>query len=270
MMDELSHIKKIAAKKKWGQNFLIRPDILDKIVKAASINQETCIIEIGPGPGSLTSWLLQTPAKAIYAIEKDFSMEPYLEKIASPKLHLLFSDALKIKFWEIGGSPRSLISNLPYNIATPLLLSMLLNASCFNNMVLMFQKEVALRISAKPNTKSYGRLSVLSQLLSKVSYVTDVPPSAFHPQPKVDSAVLKFSPYQKPLYSVNISFLQKLLHHVFHQRRKMLRSSLKGLVKNPVKVLDLSNIDEKRRPESLSLKEFCILSNNAEKIFSFE
>jgi len=265
MANFLSHIKKITAKKKWGQNFLIREDILDKIILAAHIDKETSVIEIGPGPGSLTYCLLKTAAKTIYAIEKDISMRDHLEDLKSSRLHLYFSDALKTTFWELGNTPRSLISNLPYNIATPLLLLMLLNASCFKNMVLMFQKEVALRILAQPNTKAYGRLSVISQLLCKISHVTDVAPNAFHPQPKVNSTVLHFSPYTKPLYNVNIHFLQKLLHHVFQQRRKMLRSNLKNFVDNPIKILDSATIDSTRRPESLSLKEFVLLSNLIER-----
>ncbi len=261
MNELLSYIKNITAKKKFGQNFLICPSILDKIIAAAHINKETSIIEIGPGPGSLTRWILRTSVKSIYTIERDPSMKEYLDSLASPKLHIQFIDALKINFWELGESPRSVVANLPYNVATPLLIKMLSNASCFKHLVLMFQKEVADRILAKPYSKAYGRLSIISQLFSKVSRVTDVPPSAFKPQPKITSSVLQFTPYEKPLYPVHWPTLQRLLHHIFQQRRKMLRSNLKGFIDNPLDVLSIANIDPTRRPETLSLEMFCSLSN---------
>ncbi len=257
-------VRSVRAKKRFGQNFLVQQTILNKIIQASAITPQTSVIEIGPGPGSLTRWLLKTHAKAIHSLEMDRDMLPFLEPLVDDVLSLHFTDALKEDFWQLGNAPRTVVSNLPYNIATPLLIKMIEHRQAFQRMVLMFQKEVADRIVAQPDTSSYGRLAVLCQVCCKVSKVTDVPPSAFVPQPKVDSAVVSLEPYDKPLHPVDIPSLQRLLHHVFQKRRKMLRGSLKGFVDEPIDLLTRCDIDPKKRPESLTLEEFCRLAQACE------
>lgn len=266
-------IKDLAAKKSFGQNFLVREDILDAILAAAQLTPSTHVIEIGPGPGSLTRWILHAGPASLTVIEKDTRMAAFLEPlledgdgvcpVGGGPMILRFGDALDIPFWDMGGVPRVVVANLPYNVATPLLLKMLENRRAFSHMVLMFQKEVAERLLASPSTSAYGRLSVLSQLLCRVEHVITVPPSAFSPSPKVMSMVVKLTPYAAPRFTVDVPHLQALLHHVFQQRRKMLRASLKGFVRDPLEILKAAGVEPTLRPENLTLEAFCALARQS-------
>lgn len=258
----------IRADKSFGQHFLHEVGVIEKILRFASPLAGRHIIEIGPGPGALTKALLKTDIASLHAVEIDPRMLPGLEALVAEncgRMTVTHRDALKLDVTALAPVPRAIVANLPYNVATPLLVGWLeaihaQGADAFERLTLMFQKEVAERIAAKPGTKDYGRLSVFSQWLCKVEYGFDIAPGCFTPPPKVTSAVLRLTPYPKPLYPADKAILEKLLAAGFNQRRKMLRSALKSAVAQPEPVLEIVGIDPTRRAETLSVEEWCRLS----------
>lgn len=255
------------ADKSYGQHFLHEAGVIDRIVRFAEPLSGRHVIEIGSGPGALTRALLKSEAASITAVEIDPRMLPGLEALANAsagRMSVTHADALTLDVTALCPSPRVVVANLPYNVATPLLLGWLDSIhmegqGAFERLTLMFQKEVAGRISAAPGGKEYGRLSVLSQWLCAVEYGFDIPPGCFTPPPKVTSGVLRLAPYPAPLFPADKAILEKLLAAGFNQRRKMLRSALKPSLPEAESVLNAAGIDPTRRAETLSVAEWCIL-----------
>jgi len=260
----------LSAKKSLGQNFLLDLNITDKIIREV-INHnrkdfsDTTLFEIGPGPGGLTRSILKSDAKKLIALEYDSRAIEALQSLkeaAQGTLEIIQADALKINLMDLSVAPRAIVANLPYNIATPLLINWLKlirdDENAFQSMSLMFQKEVADRILAKPETKAYGRLSIISQWLCRVSNIYDLPPSAFTPPPKVNSAIVHFIPKELPEDAPDFSAVEKVTATAFNQRRKMIRSSLKEYMP----VIEKLGIDPAKRAENLSVEDFLAIAKH--------
>ncbi len=221
-------------------------------------------IEIGPGPGGLTRALLETDAVRVIAIEHDercIAALAELESAEGGRLELVHGDALELDIAELaGGAPCRIVANLPYNIATPLLIGWLGQASAFHSMTLMFQKEVAQRLGAPTGDSSYGRLSVITAWLCEVELLFDISPKAFVPPPKVTSTVIHLTPRPEPLAPARMPDLERVTGAAFGQRRKMLRSSLKSLFDDPVSVLENLKIPPTARAEELDVEQFCAVA----------
>ena len=247
--------------KSWGQNFIFDLNLTRKIARAANLSSNETIFEIGPGPGALTRALFIEGAGKIIAIERDkraITALSELVDICNGKLELISDDALKVPINKMGVLPRRIVANLPYNIATQLLLNWLLTPNAFKAITVMVQKEVAMRICAKPGNSSYGRLSIITQWLACPKMLFDIPASAFHQKPKVTSTLLEIIPRAQPLFPAKRQILEKITAHAFGQRRKMLRSSLKKVGGDDL--LLATNIDPTLRPENLSIEDFCRLA----------
>jgi len=255
---------KLDARRKLGQNFLLDLNLTGRIAREAMINPDQTVIEIGPGPGGLTRAILMTGAKQLIAIEKDpraiAALQPLVEA-SQGRLRIIEGDALDISVHEYGTpeQPVQIIANLPYNIATPLLIGWLDHISHFSSLTLMFQREVAERIAASPNTGAFGRLSIICQWLTETRHCFDIPPSAFVPPPKVTSSVVRLVPRQAPLFPAKQDTLQHVAKTAFNQRRKMLRASLKSL--GGQQLLDQAGISGEKRPEQLDIPDFCAIAN---------
>ena len=247
--------------KSWGQNFIFDLNLTRKIARAANLSSNETIFEIGPGPGALTRALFMEGAEKIIAIEKDkraITALSELVDICNGKLELISDDALKVPINKMGILPRKVVANLPYNIATQLLLNWLQTPNAFKAITIMVQKEVAMRICAKPGSSNYGRLSIITQWLTRPKMLFDIPASAFHPKPKVTSTLLEIIPRSQPLFPAKRQILEKITAQAFGQRRKMLRSSLKKVGGDDL--LLATNIDPTLRPENLSIEDFCRLA----------
>ena len=251
------------ADKSLGQHFLLDLNLCARIVRAAGDVTQGTTIEIGPGPGGLTRALLAAGAH-VMAIEKDARCLPLLAELASAypgRLDVISADALKLRAAEIGAAPRRIVANLPYNIATELLLGWLEDITAFESLTLMFQREVALRLAAPPGSKTYGRLSVMTQWLCEVALAFDVNPRAFTPTPAVDSTVVSLTPRATPLAPAARKTLERVTASAFGQRRKMLRQSLKTLGVDAIALCAKAGVDPTARAETLSVEEFCALAN---------
>jgi len=247
--------------KSWGQNFIFDLNLTRKIARAANLSSNETIFEIGPGPGALTRALFIEGAGKIIAIERDkraITALSELVDICNGKLELISDDALKVPINKMGVLPRRIVANLPYNIATQLLLNWLQTPNAFKAITIMVQKEVAMRICAKPGSSNYGRLSIITQWLTRPKMLFDIPASAFHPKPKVTSTLLEIIPRSQPLFPAKRQILEKITAQAFGQRRKMLRSSLKKVGGDDL--LLATNIDPTLRPENLSIEDFCRLA----------
>ncbi|OJW47946.1 MAG: hypothetical protein BGO67_08735 [Alphaproteobacteria bacterium 41-28] len=256
-------IRALRAKKRLGQNFLSDPHILKRIVECAGSLEGRSVIEIGPGPGGLTREIIKHPCKAIILIEQDERCIPYLEALKphfAGDFSLLNADALTVPLHTFGSAPRKIIANLPYHISVPLLLQMLQHMDDFESLTLMFQKEVAARLTAAPNTSDYGRLSVMCQWKANVKKIFDLPPGAFIPAPKITSTVVQLIP-RSPREDVSWDALEAVTRAAFGQRRKMLRASLKGLIPSPQSFLEEADINPEQRAEDLTVEEFCSLAS---------
>ncbi|QNT79623.1 16S rRNA (adenine(1518)-N(6)/adenine(1519)-N(6))-dimethyltransferase RsmA [Entomobacter blattae] len=246
------------ARKSLGQHFLLDPNITRHIVSLAGDISGRFVAEIGPGPGGLTRALLETTAQQVVAVEIDeravrasqFLTQFYPEN----KLKVIEADALKTDLPPLLPAPRQIIANLPYNIGTPLLVRWLKQADQWEQMVLMFQEEVALRICAPPNTPHYGRLAVLTQWIAQCSISMHIAAGAFSPPPKVRSAVVRIIPYKKQPAPNLFKAMETITAAAFGQRRKMLRRSLAAL--NGKMLLESAGIEDTRRGETLTIAEF--------------
>lgn len=250
-----------SAKKSLGQNFLLDLNLTRRIARAAGDLAVGTTIEIGPGPGGLTRALLLEGAGQVIAIERDRRAAQALAPLVNAAegcLLLIEGDALTMQVADLGDAPRRVVANLPYNIATRLLLRWLETPARFESFTLMFQKEVADRLIAGPGDDAYGRLSVLVGWLCEVSKVTDVPPSAFTPPPKVWSSVVRLAPRVEPLAPADRRTLERITEAAFAQRRKMLRQSLKRFGGDAL--LEAAGIEPTLRPERLPIKDFCALA----------
>ena len=251
--------------KSLGQNFLFDLNLTDKIVKNSEPICPT-VIEIGPGPGGLTRSILKKKPNVLYTIDKDKQSEKMLtdiKKIYRDNLIIITDDALHYPIWELGDSPRQVIANLPYNTGTKMLTSWLKHIQHFDLLTLMFQKEVADRIIAKPGSKNYGRLSILTNWLTKSKKLFDIPSEAFIPRPKITSSVIQLKPLHKPLYDVSFESIEKITQMAFSQRRKMIKTSLKKV--NGQIILKELNISPNLRPENLSIIDFCKIAKKTYK-----
>ncbi|HVY54134.1 MAG TPA: 16S rRNA (adenine(1518)-N(6)/adenine(1519)-N(6))-dimethyltransferase RsmA [Thermodesulfobacteriota bacterium] len=253
-------------RKSLGQNFLKDPGVIDRIIEAAELSADDRVIEIGPGMGALTRALAEKAGKVI-AIEKDERVITPLRKILEPypNAEVVHADCLKIDFRDFySGRKLKAVSNLPYSISTPVLIKLLEDRGIFSSLVLMLQLEVGQRITATPGGRQYGSLSVLVQTYMDVKILFRVPPSAFWPKPKVDSAVLKFVPLIRPRVPLTDERIhERVLRAAFSSRRKMLGNSLRSLLPAEAaeSVLAACGIERSRRAETLSIKEFGLLAN---------
>ncbi len=262
--------------KALGQNFLIEPKFIKKIVEAAEIEEHQAVIEIGPGIGALTESLAEKAAEVI-ALELDRSLIDVLNDIFRDKtnVHVVYGDALKVDFDQLveeklgkEAMPYKVVANLPYYITTPIIMRLLEGGFHFSSLVLMVQKEVARRMSALPGTKEYGALSIGVQYYCKPQFITTVPPTVFYPQPEVDSAVIRLDKREHPAVDViDEKVFFNLVKASFGQRRKTLLNALSSSAYRLKKeewqqLLEGSRLDPKRRGETLSLEEFAALANN--------
>ena len=250
----------LQAKKALGQNFLFDLTLTGRIAAAARSLSGT-VIEIGPGPGGLTRALLMAGAERVIAVEKDrraLAFLGHLQQAAGPALELIEADALTFPAWQAGEAPRRIIANLPYNIATPLLLGWLRHAEAFEEMILMFQREVAERITAAPNSRAYGRLAVLTGWLAEAEMLFDIAPEAFVPPPKITSTLVRITPRPTPLFDCQQADLEWVTQTAFSQRRKMLRASFKKY--GGAELLASLGINPKARPQELAIESFCKLA----------
>jgi 16S rRNA (adenine1518-N6/adenine1519-N6)-dimethyltransferase len=255
----------LITKKSLGQHFLLDNGILEKIVQTADITNRSIVLEVGPGPGGLTRALIQTPAPTIIALEKDERCIHALTSLTQkfPHLQVYSQDALDANLRNYGKSNHEflIVANLPYNISVALLLKWLELGNFVYQMVLMFQKEVALRLCAKPMTKEYGRLSVITQWHCHITHQFDIKPGSFYPPPKVVSSVVRLTPRFISDYSIR-PFLEKITFTAFNQRRKMLRSSLQQLGPLAVEALKMSGLSPSARAEELTVEDFLSLSKH--------
>jgi 16S rRNA (adenine1518-N6/adenine1519-N6)-dimethyltransferase len=256
----------LSARKALGQNFLLDLNLTAKIARQAGDLSACDVLEIGPGPGGLTRGLLAEGARHVVAIEKDERCLAALAEVAEHypgRLTVLQGDALDIDPLPHLTPPVRVVANLPYNVGTELLIRWLTPdvwPPFWTSLTLMFQKEVAQRITADRGTKSYGRLSILAQWRCEVRMAMQIPPEAFTPPPKVTSAVVHLERREKPLFEADAHVLERVVAKAFNQRRKMLRASLRGLAPDIESILQGVGIPPTDRAENVSVEEFCRLA----------
>jgi 16S rRNA (adenine1518-N6/adenine1519-N6)-dimethyltransferase len=248
-------------KKYLGQHFLRDREILNKIALLKKIKNET-VVEIGPGKGALTEMIINQKPRKLIIIEKDKSLLPYLSKIKnknSKEIEIIIGDALSINYEELSKDKIILIANLPYNIASTLIIKLVKKSDIFKSMVLMVLKEVAERLSAKVSSKEYGRISVLMQTQSVIKKCFDVSPDKFFPKPNVFSTVIKIEIKKK--IEFNYQKLDEILKISFAQRRKTIKNNLKKLEMNVEKKIKECGLSPNLRPQDIRPEEFIKLSN---------
>lgn len=256
----------LGARKSLGQNFLFDLNLTRRIARSAAPLEGFTIVEIGPGPGGLTRALLMEGAAKVIAVERDERALPALAEISAAypgRLSVIAADALAVDWSSVVAGPAKIVANLPYNIATVLLTGWLAQNAWppwFSSLTLMFQKEVAERIVARPGGKDFGRLAVLCQWRCTAKKLFDVNRSAFTPAPKVTSSVVQLLPRQSPEVSCAVTDLEKVTATAFGQRRKMLRSSLRGAFAAPETVLAELGINPELRAEQLQVNDFARLA----------
>jgi len=257
----------LSAKKSLGQNFLLDLNLTARIARSAGDLKDATVVEVGPGPGGLTRALLALGAKRVIAIERDERAVAALEEIAQAypgRLDVVAADAMTFDPRPLlGGARAKIIANLPYNIATPLLIGWLSTEPWppwFDEMILMFQREVAERIVAEVGDAAYGRLAVFAGWRTQAKILFDVAPSAFVPPPKVTSSVVRLSPRTAP-EPCSRELLEKITEAAFGQRRKMLRQSLKSTGVDPAILLAAAGIDPTRRAETVAVSGFVAMAN---------
>jgi len=256
----------LSAKKSLGQNFLLDLNLTAKIARSAGNLSSADVLEVGPGPGGLTRGLLAEGARHVLAVEKDTRAMAALDEIAAHypgRLEVLNADALKIDAGALLSPPIKVVANLPYNVGTELLVRWLTPQSWppfWESLTLMFQKEVADRIVAKPGSKAYGRLAILAQWRTEPRIVMDLPPEAFTPPPKIRSAVVHLTALPEPRFPAPADVLQHLTATAFQQRRKMLRASLKRLHPEISELLESVGIAPTSRAEEIDVERFCALA----------
>ncbi len=249
----------LAADKRLGQHFLLDLNLTAKIARAAGHLDGVSVIEIGPGPGGLTRALLETDAAKVIAVERDTRCVAALQSLVAAsdgRLELIEADALALNVAALARAPRAIVANLPYNVATPLLLGWLARIPDFVSLTLMFQREVAERLVAAPRTKAYGRLSVMTQWLTEPRLLFDLPARAFTPPPKVDSSVVRLVPRKFEADEPRFAAMERVVAAAFGQRRKMLRAALKTFAPDPITLLEQAGIDPTARAEELDIDSF--------------
>ena len=243
----------IKPKKSLGQNFLIDRNVLEQIVDTVEITNKE-VLEIGPGSGNLTTFILKKNPKKLHVIEKDDELALLLEDTFTNEITIINDDVLKISEDKISSEKLTVFGNLPYNISTEILSKWITNLDekiWFESLVLMFQKEVAERIIAKSNTSKYGRLSILSNWKLNIKKIIDIKPQSFSPRPKIDSTLLLFTPKEKFFELKDAKNLEMITRVFFSQRRKMLKKPFNQVFNNAKEVAEKFNIDLNLRPQNL-------------------
>jgi 16S rRNA (adenine1518-N6/adenine1519-N6)-dimethyltransferase len=260
----------IKAKKSLGQNFLTDRKILEQITSIIPIEGKT-ILEVGPGTGNLTSFILKNNPKKVIVVEKDINLSENLRNTFQNQISVINDDILNINENILFNEKVIVFGNLPYNISTEILSRWIINLKdnfWFNHLVLMFQKEVADRIIANHNTSKYGRLSILCNWKLEIRKICDIKPESFSPKPKIDSSLLFFSP-KKNFYKINDpKNLEKITRIFFSQRRKMLKKPFNQLFNGDKKIIDKLKIDLNLRPQNLDFETYYKLTNEYEKLRS--
>ncbi|WP_341758771.1 16S rRNA (adenine(1518)-N(6)/adenine(1519)-N(6))-dimethyltransferase RsmA [Candidatus Tisiphia endosymbiont of Ditula angustiorana] len=258
--------------KKYGQNFIFDSSLCDKIVRVSDLQENDSVLEVGPGTAGLTRAILSHNPKSLTVVETDARCIPLLTEIRElyPNLHIIHSDASKFDLSTLSHDKThdkiTIISNLPYQIGTELVIKWLKKSYLISSMTLMLQREVVERICGKVGTKSYGRLSIICQLLCSVEKCFDVNPQAFYPAPKVHSAIVRLVPFDNPLTSEVIGKVELITRLAFSERRKMIKSSLKKLTPYIEDLLSQLKIDNSSRSENLSPQDYLSLA----KLYSNE
>ena len=262
---------KIIAKKSLGQNFLIDRNVIEKIITITKIQNKN-ILEIGPGTGNLTEYILQEKPNFLTVIEKDENLCQKLFLRFKDKIKIINNDILKENLEVINSNKKfTVFGNLPYNISTEIICKWVLNLKenyWFDELVLMFQKEVADRIIAKENTSQFGRLAILMNWRLNIKKIFDIGPNSFSPKPKIDSSVLYFTPKNEFRKFKSSKSIEIVTRTFFNQRRKMIKNPLKQLFKNPKEISDKLNIDLNLRPQNLSIIQFYEIISEYEKLRS--
>ena len=259
----------IRAKKSLGQNFLIDKDIIKKIINSGSIENKN-ILEIGPGTGSLTEAILEKKPKSFFVIEKDTYLSNNLKQKFNNQLIIINNDILKVDEKNIINEKFVVFGNLPYNISTEILCKWILNLNknnfWFEELILMFQKEVADRILAKFNTSNYGRLSILANWKLNIKKICDISPNSFFPKPKIESTLLFFSPKSNTVDIDNPKNLEKITRIFFSHRRKMLKKPFNQIFNGNLEILNKLKINLDLRPQNLDLETYYNLTKEYEKL----
>lgn len=253
----------LAARKGLGQHFLLDLNLTRRIARAAGDLSTGTVFEIGPGPGGLTRALLLEGAQRVVAIERDPRCVEALSDLVEAsegRLEIILGDARDIDLATLGPAPRRVVANLPYNVATPLLIDWLTHADLYESLTLMFQREVGDRIVAQPGSRTYGRLSVLANWRCRTERLLNLPARAFTPPPKVESTVVTLTPYAPPPLDIDIKCLETVTGAAFGQRRKMLRSALKSLGVDTEALLTRAGIDPTSRAETIDIAGFTALA----------
>ena len=248
----------IKAKKSLGQNFLVDKNVLENISNLAPIKNKT-VLEIGPGTGNLTSYIIKRKPKKFFVIEKDNNLSINLKNKFDNQIKIINEDVLNVNETIISDDKMTVFGNLPYNISTEILSKWIVNLKdnfWFECLILMFQKEVADRIIAKSDTSMYGRLSIISNWKLKIKKICDIKPECFSPKPKVDSSLLFFTPRKDFIKIKNPSNLEKITRIFFNQKRKMLKKPFNQLFNGDQKILDKLKINLNLRPQNLSLDTY--------------
>ncbi len=260
----------IRAKKSLGQNFLIDNKILEKIVSCVNIKNKT-ILEVGPGTGNLTNYILNKDPKKIIAIEKDNELVNNLRKKFDEKIEIINDDILSINENSLSKEKIIVFGNLPYNISTEILSKWIINLKnnyWFECLALMFQKEVADRIIANVDNSNYGRLSILSNWKLNINKICDIKPTSFNPKPKIDSTLLLFTPKDNYFKIKNSKNLEKITRIFFSNRRKMLKKPYNKLFNGDLSISEKLNIDLTLRPQNLDCTTYFKLTQEYENLFS--
>ena len=260
---------KIKAKKSLGQNFLIDKNIIKSIVNIGDVKKNNVILEVGPGTGNLTEYILKKNPKKIFVIEKDSNLVNLLNGKFNDKINILNKDILKFDLNNISKEKIIIFGNLPYNISTKILTQWITTHEkfkCYKKLILMFQKEVADRILAKTNSRNYGRLSIISNWRLNIKKEFNISPQCFFPKPKVDSTLLSFVPKKEFYYIKNPENLEKITRIFFNQRRKMIKNPLKQIFKNPEKVAVNFKLNLNLRPQNLSPLTYFNITREYERL----
>ena len=260
----------IKAKKSLGQNFLNDKNVLQKIINSVNIENKS-ILEVGPGTGNLTSYILENKPKKVIVIEKDNLLVQELRKLFGKRITIINEDILKINETNFFNEKMTVFGNVPYNISTEIITKWIINSKnilWFDCLILMFQKEVADRIIAEFNTSNYGRLSIICNWKLYIKKICDIKPEAFSPKPKVDSSLLFFYPKKNFIKIENPKNLEKITRVFFNQRRKMLKKPFNQLFNGNQKVLDKLKINLTLRPQNLDFETYYKLAHEYENLRS--
>ena len=261
----------IKPKKSLGQNFLTDKNIIQSIINVGNITKESVVLEVGPGTGNLTEFILEKKPKKIFVVEKDKNLVNLLNKKFKEKINIINEDILKFKLNSISNENLIIYGNLPYNISTEILIKWITEQEKFlscEKLILMFQKEVAERILAKTNSKNYGRLSIISNWKLDIKKEFNISSKCFFPKPKVDSTLLSFEPKKNFFHIKNPKNLEKITRIFFNQRRKMIKNPLKQIFKNPEKIIRDLELNTNLRPQNLKPLTYFNITKEYEQLIN--